>query len=84
MFSAMDAEHPMDLDSRGTHVRKLSLHSIGPERYVGIADTFQHLILHSFITIATSTVAAGGFNQNFSPYSVRCRIEANGPALQVE
>ena len=47
MFSAMDAEHPVDLDSRRAHVRNLSLHSIGPERYVGIAGTFQHLILHS-------------------------------------
>jgi len=84
MLSAMDAEHSMDPDSRVTHVRKLSLHSIGPERYVGKPGTFQDVILHSLITTATSTIAAGGFNQNFARYFVRRRIEANGPTLQVE
>ena len=84
MFSAMDAEHPMDLDGRRTYIRNLSLHSIGPERYVGIAALSSTSFCIRLVTTATSTIATGGFNQNFSPYFVRCRIEVNGPAIQVE
>ena len=84
MLSTMDAEHPMHLDGRGAYVGNLSLNSIGPERYVGIAAAFQHLILHFLIATATSTIATGSFNNDFSPYFVCCRVEVNGPAIHLE
>ena len=66
MLSTMDAEHPMHLDGRGAYVN-LSLNSIGPERYVGVAAAFQHLVLHFLIATATFHYCHWQLQQRFLP-----------------
>ena len=84
MFSAVDGEHPVHLDSGSPLGRHLSLHSIGPEHDFRKVATLQYLLVHPFVAHITSAVAAGSVNQNFSAYFIRSRIKMHRATFHIE